>query len=90
MVELLKQEQYEPMPVERQVISIFAGVNGYLDDLPVDAVHRFEVEFLAFVDQEYPEVPHDIRTTKDLSDHDQARLHEAVKKFRTQFKPSGS
>jgi F-type H+-transporting ATPase subunit alpha len=90
MVELLKQEQYEPMPVERQVISIFAGVNGYLDDLPVEAVHRFETEFLAFVDQEYPEVPHDIRTTKDLSDHDQARLHEAVKKFRTQFKPSGS
>ena len=42
MVELLKQEQYVPMPVEQQVISIFAGVNGYLDDLPVEAVRRFE------------------------------------------------
>jgi F-type H+-transporting ATPase subunit alpha len=86
MVELLKQEQYAPMPVEQQVISIFAGVNGYLDDLPVEAVRRFEQEFLAFVEQEYPEVPHDIRTTKDLSDADQARLHEAAKKFKTVFK----
>ena len=87
MVELLKQEQYAPMPVEQQVISIFAGVNGYLDDLPVEAVRRFEPEFLAFVEKEYPEVPHDIRTTKDLSDSDQARLHEAAKKFKTLFKP---
>jgi F-type H+-transporting ATPase subunit alpha len=87
MVELLKQEQYMPMPVEQQVISIFAGVNGYLDDLPVEAVRRFEPEFLAFVEKEYPEVPHDIRTTKDLSDSDQARLHEAAKKFKTLFKP---
>jgi F-type H+-transporting ATPase subunit alpha len=85
MVELLKQEQYVPMPVERQVISIFAGVNGYLDDVPVEAVRRFESEFLAFVEQDYPEVPHDIRTTKDLSDSDQARLHEAAKKFRARF-----
>ncbi len=87
MVELLKQEQYVPMPVEQQVISLFAGVNGYLDDLPVEAVRRFEQEFLAFVEKEYPEVPHDIRTTKDLSDSDQARLHEAAKKFKTLFKP---
>ena len=86
MVELLKQEQYVPMPVEQQVISIFAGVNGYLDDVPVEAVRRFETEFLAFVAAEYPEVPHDIRSTKDLSDADQARLHEAAKKFGTTFK----
>ncbi|HVP15580.1 MAG TPA: F0F1 ATP synthase subunit alpha [Terriglobales bacterium] len=86
MVELLKQDQYLPMPVEQQVISIFTGVNGYLDELPLDAVHRFEQEFLAFIDREYPEVPHDIRSTKDLSDQDQARLHEAVKRFKAQFK----
>ena len=87
MVELLKQEQYVPMAVEQQVISLCAGVNGYLDDLPVEAVRRFEQEFLAFVEKDYPEVPHDIRTTKDLSDTDQARLHEAAKKFKTVFKP---
>ena len=49
MVELLKQDQYVPMPVEQQVISIFTGTNGYLDDLPVGAVRRFEGEFLAFI-----------------------------------------
>jgi F-type H+/Na+-transporting ATPase subunit alpha len=85
MVELLKQEQYAPMPIERQVISIFAGVNGYLDDLPVEAVRRFEREFLDFVEKEFPEVPHDIRTTRDLADAGQARLHEAAKKFKTLF-----
>jgi F-type H+-transporting ATPase subunit alpha len=87
MVELLKQEQYVPMPVEQQVISLFAGVNGYLDDLPVEAVRRFEQEFIAFVEKEHPELPHDIRTTKDFSDAGQARLHEAAKKFKTVFKP---
>jgi F-type H+-transporting ATPase subunit alpha len=87
MVELLKQEQYVPMPIERQVVSIFAGVNGYLDGLPVDAVRRFEREFLDFVEKEYPEIPHDIRTTKDLPDADQKRLHEAAKRFLTLFQP---
>jgi F-type H+/Na+-transporting ATPase subunit alpha len=90
MVELLKQEQYVPMPIERQVVSIFAGVNGYLDDLPVAAVRRFENGFLAFVEQEFPEVPHDIRTTRDLSDADQQRLHEAAKKFKAIFGPETS
>jgi len=85
MVELLKQEQYEPMPIEQQVISIFAGVNGYLDDLPVEAVRGFERGFLEFVGREFPEIPHDIRTTKDLSDADQKRLHEAAKRFQAVF-----
>jgi F-type H+-transporting ATPase subunit alpha len=85
MVELLKQEQYVPMPIEQQVVSIFAGVNGYLDDLPVEAVRGFERGFLEFVEREFPEIPHDIRTTKDLSDADQKRLHEAAKQFKAVF-----
>jgi F-type H+-transporting ATPase subunit alpha len=86
MVELLKQEQYVPMPVEQQVISIFTGTQGHLDDIPVEAVRRFEREFLEFVAKSYPEVPHNIRTTKDLSDADTKRLGEAVKQFKTAFK----
>jgi F-type H+-transporting ATPase subunit alpha len=86
MVELLKQEQYVPMPVEKQVISIFTGTQGHLDDLPVEAVRKFEKEFLDFVDHQYPEVPHNIRTTKQLSDEDSNRLTEAVKKFKATFK----
>jgi F-type H+-transporting ATPase subunit alpha len=86
MVELLKQGQFEPMPVEKQVISIFTGVNGYLDDLPVEAVRRFETEFLAFMSKNYAEVEHNIRTAKAMSDDDTARLHEAAKRFKTEFK----
>jgi F-type H+-transporting ATPase subunit alpha len=86
MVELLKQGQFMPMPVERQVISIWAGTNGYLDDVPVAAVRRFETEWLDFVEQSYAEVAHNIRTTKQMSDEDQKRLHEAAKAFKAQFK----
>jgi F-type H+-transporting ATPase subunit alpha len=86
MVELLKQDQYVPMPVEKQVVSIFTGTNGYLDDLPVEAVRRFEREFLAFVDATYPELPHNIRTNKVISDADNTRLHEAAKQFKASFK----
>jgi len=86
MVELLKQGQFQPMPVEKQVISIFAGTNGYLDDLPVAAVRRFEDELLAFVDKNYAELPHNIRTSKAISDDDSKKLHEAVKAFKAQFK----
>ncbi|MEO5988540.1 MAG: F0F1 ATP synthase subunit alpha, partial [Candidatus Eisenbacteria bacterium] len=86
MVELLKQGQFQPMAVENQVISLFAGTNGYLDDLPVLAVHRFEEEYLAFVAKNYPELPHNIRTTKAISDDDNKKLHEACKAFKAQFK----
>ena len=86
MVELLKQGQFEPMPVEKQVISIFAGVNGFLDDLPVEAVRRFEKEFLEFVARNYAEVEHNVQTKKALSDSDTARLAEAVKQFKASFK----
>jgi F-type H+-transporting ATPase subunit alpha len=86
MVELLKQGQFSPMPIEQQVISIWAGANGYLDDVPVVAARRFESEWLEFVGKEYPEVPHNIRTAKQMSDEDQKRLHEACKAFKSRFK----
>jgi F-type H+/Na+-transporting ATPase subunit alpha len=86
MVELLKQGQFQPMPVERQVVSIWAGANGYLDDLPVIAVRRFEEEWLGFVDQSYAEVMHDIRNSKTISPDSEKRLHEACKAFKTKFK----
>jgi F-type H+-transporting ATPase subunit alpha len=86
MVELLKQGQFEPVPVEKQVIAIFAGTNGYLDDVPVDAVRRFEREFLAYMDQNYAEVVHNIATNKAISDQDTQRLHEAARKFKAGFK----
>jgi F-type H+-transporting ATPase subunit alpha len=86
MVELLKQGQFVPMPVDQQVVSIWAGTNGYLDDVPVGAVRKFETEWLEFVTRQYPEIPHNIRTAKQMSDEDQKRLHEAAKAFKAQFK----
>jgi F-type H+-transporting ATPase subunit alpha len=87
MVELLKQGQFVPMPVESQVISIWAGTNGYLDDLPVAAVRKFEAEWLAFVAKNYSEIPHNIRTKQAISDEDQKRLHGAASAFKGQFRP---
>jgi F-type H+-transporting ATPase subunit alpha len=86
MVELLKQGQFMPMAVEDQVVSIWAGANGYLDDIPVQAVRRFETEWLAFVAKDYSEVAHNVRTTKQMSDEDQKRLNEACKAFKSRFK----
>jgi len=86
MVELLKQGQFMPMPVEQQVISIWSGTNGYLDDVPAAAVRKFESEWLAFVKKQYPEVPHNVATAKAISGEDEKRLHEACKAFKTQFK----
>jgi F-type H+-transporting ATPase subunit alpha len=86
MVELLKQGQFMPMPVEQQVISIWSGTNGYLDDVPAAAVRKFETEWLAFVKKQYPEVPHNIATSKAISESDDRRLHEACKAFKAQFK----
>jgi F-type H+-transporting ATPase subunit alpha len=86
MVELLKQDQFSPMAVEQQVIAIFAGTQGHLDDLPIEAVRRFETEFLEFVARDYPEIPHNIRTNQAISDSDNKRLTEAVKQFKSSFR----
>ncbi|MBK7369646.1 MAG: F0F1 ATP synthase subunit alpha [Candidatus Eisenbacteria bacterium] len=86
MVELLKQGQFVPMAVEQQVISIWAGANGYLDDVPVLAVRKFETEWLGYIEKNYAEVAHNIRTAKVISPDDEKRLHEAAKAFKAQFK----
>jgi F-type H+-transporting ATPase subunit alpha len=88
MVELLKQPNFQPVPIERQVISIWAGTNGYLDDVQVDDVSRFEAEFLDHVDANHPQIPEHIREKGDLPDNVEQQLHDAVKEFRRRFRPS--
>src|SRR5207302_3741040 len=56
MVELLKQDQYVPMPVEKQVVVLHAGANGLIDDVPVEAVRKFETEILAFMERRYADI----------------------------------
>ena len=84
-MEILKQDVHEPMPVEKQVISIFAAIKGHLDDLPVEAVRRFEKELHAFLDTNHPEIAQSIRDTKDLTPETENALNEAILKFKKTF-----
>jgi F-type H+-transporting ATPase subunit alpha len=85
-VEILKQPQYVPMPVEKQVMIIYVATHGYLDDLPVEVMSKFEEEFYPFMEKEYPDVGHSIATTKDLDENTEKKLNQAITKFREQFK----
>src|SRR5512133_1479650 len=88
LVEILKQGQYQPMPVEKQVVIIWAATNGYTDDLPVPQVRRFEVELMAYLDVNAPEVLRGIRDTKVLSDDTKAQLKTQVAAFKETFQAS--
>ena len=85
LVELLKQGRYVPMPVERQVMAIFAGTKGYVDDLDVDHVQRFRDEFLDFVESAYPEIGKSIVTELKLTDENAEALGKALTEFKAQF-----
>jgi len=87
MVEVLKQDQYQPMPLANQVAIIYVGGQGHFDDLPRADVKRFEKQFHAFLDQHYPDILHEIERTKDLSEPVAKKLTEAVVKCKQQFQP---
>ena len=88
MVELLKQGQYSPFSVERQVASIWAGTTGKMDSIPVADIRRFESEFLDFISRERKQIFDVISTTRELTDDTVASLEEAITTFKTQFKSS--
>jgi F-type H+-transporting ATPase subunit alpha len=88
LVELLKQPQYDPYPVENEVVSIWAGTNGYLDDVPVEDVSRFESEFLDSLKRNNAGILDSIRETNDLSDDTVTSLKDAVDQFRRTFEKS--
>jgi F-type H+-transporting ATPase subunit alpha len=88
MVELLKQGQYSPFSVERQVASIWAGTTGKMDSIPVVDIRRFEAEFLDFIARERKQIFEVIAATKELTDDTVKSLEEAVATFKTQFRSS--
>ena len=88
MVELLKQGQYSPFSVERQVASIWAGTTGKMDSIPVADIRRFETEFLDFIARERKQIFDVISSTRELTDDTVASLEEAITTFKTQFKSS--
>ena len=88
LVELLKQPQYSPYPVEDQVASIWSGVNGYLDDVPVEDIARFEHDFLDFLKRSHSGILTTIRETADLSEDTVTALKDAIGEFRKGFETS--
>lgn len=88
LVELLKQGQYEPVPVEKQVISVFVGTQGFLETVPVKDVKRFEKEFLEYVELKNPDILSELLDTKILSDEITDKLKKSVTEFLGKFKKS--
>jgi F-type H+-transporting ATPase subunit alpha len=85
LTELLKQPQFSPLKMEEQVVVIYAGVNGYLDPLPVNRVRAFEEGLLSHVRSKHAGILEDVRTSRDLSDDTAGKLKGAVESFAKSF-----
>ncbi|MEW6269056.1 MAG: F0F1 ATP synthase subunit alpha [Thermodesulfobacteriota bacterium] len=85
MVEVLKQKQYEPLPVEKQVLILFAATNGFLDDLPESAISHFEHELFAYVEGKHHSLLKDIASQRELSDDLKRRITSAIEEFKQVF-----
>src|SRR5579871_4049982 len=85
MVEILKQGQYSPVPVEKQILIIYAGTNGFLDDLPVEQCRPFEEGLSRFIENAHPGLLPSIREKKNLDDDLKAKMTSAIKEFKTRF-----
>ena len=88
LTEILKQGQYVPMPVEKQIMSIYAATNNWLKDYPLSAVRRYESEMLTYIETNHGDILSDIRTQKKLSDDLKARMDKALESFKASFDPS--
>jgi len=86
VMEILNQDQYRPLPVEAQVVILYAAVGGHLDAVPVDAIRPFERGFFAYVEERYPRVLETLRKERRLSDGVRTGLEEALAKFREGFR----
>jgi ATP synthase F1 subcomplex alpha subunit len=86
LVELLKQPQYQPMPVAEQVASLYAGTRGFMDDVPVEAVRKFEDEFLDYMRNSKADILKDIVEKKALDENIETRLKAALEEFKKGFR----
>jgi F-type H+-transporting ATPase subunit alpha len=85
LVEVLKQPQYSPLPVEKQVLIIYAGNSGVLDDLPVDQCRAFESELYRYLDSAHPAMLQTIREKKALDDALKGEINTVLKEFKERF-----
>jgi F-type H+-transporting ATPase subunit alpha len=86
LVELLKQGQYQPLPVEKQILIIYAGTNGFVDDLPLNALKKYEQELYSFIDLKHPDIFSDILKKRELDGDLRAKLNQTLDEFKGVFK----
>jgi F-type H+/Na+-transporting ATPase subunit alpha len=82
MQEILKQPQYEPMPLENQVMVLFAGTNGYADNVPIERMKKWEAELVRNMTASYPEIGRDIAEKKSITPETEKKLREALDAFK--------
>ena len=85
MVEVLKQPPYSPFPIERQVVIIFAGARGFMDDISVANITKFEADLYPFLEAKYPQIFEDIRSKKMLDKDIEETLSKALEEFKAGF-----
>jgi F-type H+/Na+-transporting ATPase subunit alpha len=85
LVEILKQGQYQPLPLEKEIVIIFAGTQGYLDNLPVEQCRKFEEELYRFVENAHRDIFSEIREKKALDDALRTKMRSAIEEFKTRF-----
>ena len=85
LVEALKQGQYEPLPVEKQILIIYAVSNGYVDDYPIDKVRAYEKELYSFFDAKYPSLLKDIKSKKEIGDELKDSILKALDELKAQI-----
>lgn len=85
IVEMLKQDQYSPMDISEQIMMLYAVVNGFLDDIPVDNIERYEEEFLGFISNNYSEFADNIKETGELTEDIEEKLEAAIEEFKEIF-----
>lgn len=88
LVEILKQGQYTPYPVEKQVAIIFAGTNGYLDEIPVPHIARYEKEFLETMEMKHRDILDSIAASGEINDENTSKLKQILEDFTNNFKVS--
>ena len=88
MIEILKQGQYETLPLSKQVLIIYAGTHGYLDDLPVSSIKKFEYEFYKCIDNQHTDIAIEIETKQALSDALMRKMDVVISDFKADFRKS--
>jgi len=85
MVEILKQGQFSPLSIAKEVMIIYCGTRGFLDDLPISKIKNFEEEFYKYLDREYPEIEHEIETRNELSDELMKKMDQIITAFKNKL-----